>query len=150
MAIGIAAEEKREAGTTPEKLSAQHTGIFPWGSKQWPPPKGYGNYADTAWKEAYPNQPSFIEGYTDGFPTTAPVMSFPPNRLGLYDMSGNVSEWVQDWWNAQQKDRTFRGAGYGSRERNDLQPSARGHLPPGSSFGNANHGFRCVVEGSAK
>ena len=148
VAIGSAADEKREAGSTPEKLSAQRTGIFPWGSKQWPPPQGYGNYADTAWKEAFPNQPSFIAGYTDGFPTTAPVMSFPPNRLGLYDMSGNVSEWVQDWWNAEQKDRTFRGAGYGSRERNDLQPSARGHLPPGSNFGNANHGFRCVVEGS--
>jgi formylglycine-generating enzyme required for sulfatase activity len=29
---------------------------------------------------------------------TLPVGSFPPNAFGLYDMQGNVAQWVEDCW----------------------------------------------------
>ena len=38
------------------------------------------------------------QGYNDGYAFTSLVGGFKPNELGLYDMSGNVSEWVADWF----------------------------------------------------
>jgi formylglycine-generating enzyme required for sulfatase activity len=34
--------------------------------------------------------------WEDGVPLTSPVMSFAPNDFGLYNMEGNVAEWVTD------------------------------------------------------
>ncbi|MEO7200916.1 MAG: SUMF1/EgtB/PvdO family nonheme iron enzyme [Dokdonella sp.] len=46
-----------------------------------------------SWARAFPD-------YSDGFWGPAPVKSFPANPLGVYDMDGNVSEWVEDCWHA--------------------------------------------------
>ncbi len=37
-------------------------------------------------------------GYKDGYEASAPVGSFSPNELGICDLSGNLSEWCQDWY----------------------------------------------------
>jgi formylglycine-generating enzyme required for sulfatase activity len=34
----------------------------------------------------------------DGYDGVAPVARFPPNGYGLYDMAGNVWQWVSDWY----------------------------------------------------
>lgn len=68
---------------------------YPWGSAQDKACR-YGNVADVVALEVFPSW--FTTACDDGFAYTAPVATFAPNGLGLYDMSGNVSEWVLDCW----------------------------------------------------
>jgi formylglycine-generating enzyme required for sulfatase activity len=42
------------------------------------------------------SQHANVYGPKDGYSFTSPVGSFPPNAFGMYDMHGNVYEWVAD------------------------------------------------------
>ncbi len=136
-AAGIAARESPTA--TPNSLSGKIKGEYTWGNK-WPPPKNSGNYQDEAYKEKFPEAKSSV-GYNDGFATTAPVMSFKPDNLGLYDLAGNVAEWCEDWGDETHKGRVSRG---GSWSTVNLLSSSRNSQPQG--LRTAERGFRCVVE----
>jgi len=65
---------------------------YPWGDAL-PVAPGAGNYADRSAQEILP---SVIAGYDDGYPATSPVGTYDPDARGLYDLGGNVAEWVQD------------------------------------------------------
>jgi formylglycine-generating enzyme required for sulfatase activity len=70
---------------------------FAWGDGD--PDRVIGNFtgegdrspSKRSWTSAFPR-------YSDGYWGPAPVRSFPANRFGLFDMEGNVSEWVDDCW----------------------------------------------------
>jgi len=110
------------------------------------------NFAD---KNASPFSSS--KEWDDGFANTAPVGSFPPNDLGLFDMAGNVWEWCQDWYDNEyyrkspaenpkgptesKRVRVLRGGSWLSSE-DGVRCSNRSVRYPVNT--NDNVGFRCV------
>ncbi len=67
---------------------------FPWG-EALPPPNRHGNYADRAAGHLVGR---IIFGYNDNHAVAAPVGSFAANAKGIFDLGGNVAEWVNDFY----------------------------------------------------
>ena len=87
--------------------------IFPWGDElthgsQWMGNTHQGHFPDR-------------DTGADSFVGVGPVAQFPPNDYGLYDVGGNVWEWVSDWY---RPDYYSELAAAGSAARNPQGPSS--------------------------
>ena len=107
-----------------------------------------------------PSRQCGVHDLDDGYLTTAPVRSYAPNGLGLWQTVGNVWEWCADWFDAgyyrrsPRRDphgpvhgtaRVLRGGSYLCHDSycNRYRNAARSSNTPDSSMGNA--GFRTVA-----
>jgi formylglycine-generating enzyme len=113
--------------------------VYPWGAGS---PKTVARYKD--------NKPPATK--------TVAKQTFAPTGFGLYNMAGNVAEWVMDWYGDKYyatspaknppgptigKDRVVRGGSWNDGE-SDLKVSKRGHQPPATP--SEEVGFRVVAK----
>jgi formylglycine-generating enzyme required for sulfatase activity len=125
-AVGLAGEE----GAAPAERHDQRDRYgYAWGSRDERPPQNFGNYA--SW---------------DNFKYTAPVGSFAPNGLGLYDLGGNAAEWCLD--EMRQGRPVIRGASFGDpfdvARLDPLLSAYRGNDP--KECRRETTGFRVVLD----
>ena len=141
MMVGLQEEE----GISPGWRDARKQAVYPWGTV-WPPEVGAGNFADvTASRSPGVASDRTIPHYDDGFAHTAPVGSFPANAAGLFDLSGNAQEWVEDDYSKLGKNVSgvLRGGGWNSFQTENLLAGSRNAQPP--TFQDAIYGFRVVL-----
>ena len=120
------------------KIDAQSKShIFPWSNDLYPPLEVTDNYADQSARALI----SFtLPNYNDQYPMSAVVGSFKANSKGLYEMSGNVAEWVNDYFDIrprrgepevdprgpqQGNKHVIRGASWALASRTELRLSYR-------------------------
>jgi formylglycine-generating enzyme required for sulfatase activity len=124
---------------------------FPWGDELEPG----GEQRMNVWQGTFPYENTLADGYLG----TAPARAFAPNGLGLYQTTGNVWEWVSDWFHVSFRARDRQHDPHGPpKGTNKIQKggsylchhsycrryrvAARQGSTPDSSTGNV--GFRCA------
>jgi len=145
----MAAGLPREKGGAPGDRNEHIQGVYPWGGPmggfEWPPNTPVGNFWDVTAAESV-HKKDGIPGYNDKFPGLAPVRSFGAHG-GMYDLAGNVWEWVQeDMGGPDQKTQRLgvvRGGSWRSKERMEMMASYRKAVP--SSTRADDIGFRIVL-----
>jgi formylglycine-generating enzyme required for sulfatase activity len=142
------AEWEKAASWNPETESKS---LYPWGDSF------DGSIVNSC--DADCQQPQANTDFNDGFAEEAPVASFDDGRSpnGLYDMGGNVWEWVADWFDAahysgpnannlsgpaEGQDKVVRGGSWFDTG-NFAATAIRFPSPPANT--DASIGFRCAV-----
>ncbi len=127
--------------------------IYPWGDELTPG----GKHRCNIWQGEFPKK----DRGEDGYRGTAPARSFKPNGYGLYNMTGNVWEWVNDWFDPEYAIhgarnsppgplhgtiKVMRGGSYLCHVTycNRYRCSARTSNTPDTSSGHL--GFRCATD----
>lgn len=124
---------------------------FPWGSKLVPS----GVHRANVWQGEFPHRNTA----DDGYPFTAPVHAFgPQNEHGLYNMIGNVWEWVSDYWSIQHSrkevfapqgpsfgmERTKKGGSFMCHKSYCYRYRTVARSQNSEDTGTSNLGFRCA------
>ncbi|WP_313353062.1 formylglycine-generating enzyme family protein, partial [Paracoccus sp. (in: a-proteobacteria)] len=123
---------------------------FPWGGQLLLRDQHMMN----VWQGTFPD----VNSAEDGHVGPAPVRSYPPNAYGLYEMTGNVWEWCEDWFAKRPSgllrdpagpqsgtEKVMRGGSYLCHESycDRYQLHSRSRNSPDSSAGNL--GFRVTA-----
>lgn len=144
----MAAFLPRERGNSPAERHLRAGGIYPWGFT-WPPVPKPGNLFDLSAAKKAGGNAKGIEGYDDGQADLAAVGSYKPDWHGVYDLAGNVWEWVDDDFGGDDEKTkshgTCRGGSWTTKEQQELLASYRRSLPADSRA--ADVGFRIILAG---
>lgn len=134
-----------DPNVSPGTREARKKKVFPWG-ENWEELNVPGNFSDmSAALSPDVDVDRTIPGYDDGFAYTAPVGSYGANELGIYDLSGNVQEWVRDPYSKQAQGQlgVLRGGGWNTYQIENLYSGSRNSVPVTHS--DAMYGFRVVL-----
>jgi formylglycine-generating enzyme required for sulfatase activity len=127
---------------------------FGWGNT-YPPDDRQANLADISASQLFT---TILSSYSDGYPVTSEVQMFNPNNWGLFDLDGNVSEWVQDLYEvpittddeltdpvgpSEGRFHVYRGGNWRSAGISEIRLSYRGFSSESEDF----IGFRIAKNG---
>jgi sulfatase modifying factor 1 len=121
--------EDAYAGTDDAEAVCRYANVDAWGLEGEGRGKRRWSKGECQWGDGFDEGPFLCE---DDHPGRAPVASFRPNRWGLFDMTGNVSEWVWDTSGAYGRSPVVDPAG----------PAQPGSLASGRAYTGRGRVFR--------